>query len=219
MVTQCPIQPGATFVYEFTIDQPGTYWYHAHVGGQYIDGLRGPLIVNDAAAPYQCHVNQEIVMTVSDLYHEQAPNLISYYQSPTNANNNNGAEPVPDSALINEQQNVKFPIVAGQSYLFRIINMGAFAPQYVQFDQHTMTVVEVDGVYTQPYTVNQLFIAAAQRYSVIIQAKTTSSQNFAIVSSMSTNMFNPSVTPADLNTDVSFADEIYGMIRARADYG
>lgn len=32
MVTQCPIQPGASFVYEFTVNQPGTYWYHAHIG-------------------------------------------------------------------------------------------------------------------------------------------------------------------------------------------
>ena len=25
-VTQCPIPPGATFTYNFTVDQPGTYW-------------------------------------------------------------------------------------------------------------------------------------------------------------------------------------------------
>ena len=28
------------FTYDFTINQPGTYWYHSHVGGQYIGKQR-----------------------------------------------------------------------------------------------------------------------------------------------------------------------------------
>ena len=44
-VTQKPIAPGATFTYQFVTDAPGTYWYHAHVGAQYVDGIRGALIV------------------------------------------------------------------------------------------------------------------------------------------------------------------------------
>jgi iron transport multicopper oxidase len=145
-------------------------------------------------------------MTISDLYHEEAPYLINYYQSPTNENLNGGAEPVPNAALINEAQNVSFNIAAGQTYLFRIINMGVFAPQWLQFDQHEMTVVEVDGVYTRPYNVSQLFITVAQRYSVIIQAKANNDQNFAIVASMDTNMFNQAVTPVNLQSNVSFSN-------------
>lgn len=200
MVTQCPIQPGGSFVYEFKVTQSGTYWYHAHIGGQYIDGFRGPFIAKDVNAPYR--VDTEYILTLSDLYHSQAPPLINYYQSVDNAYNNNGAEPVPNSILINEAQNVQFAMVPGKKYLFRVINMGAFAPQYLQFDQHDMTVVEIDGVYTQPYTVSQLFVTAAQRYSVIITAKATSSKNFAIKSSMYTDMFNPSVIPTVYNTEV-----------------
>jgi len=143
-------------------------------------------------------------MTISDLYHEEAPYLINYYQSTTNENLNGGAEPVPNATLINEAQNVSFDITAGQTYLFRIINMGVFAPQWLQFDQHEMTVVEIDGVYTQPYNVSQLYITVAQRYSVIIKAKATNSQNFAIVASMDTTMFNEEVTPANLQNNVSF---------------
>jgi iron transport multicopper oxidase len=143
-------------------------------------------------------------MTLSDLYHDQAPYLINFYQSPTNEDMNDGAEPVPNATLINEAQNVNFNIVPGKTYLFRIINMGVFAPQYLQFDQHDMTVVETDGVYTQPYNVSQLFVAVAQRYSVIVKTKTDNSRNYAIVASMLTDMFNPSVMPPDINTTVSF---------------
>lgn len=41
-VTQCPIPPGKTFTYEFSCEgQAGTFWWHSHFKGQYIDGLRG----------------------------------------------------------------------------------------------------------------------------------------------------------------------------------
>ena len=36
--TQAPVAPNGTFVYNFTVDQNGTYWYHSHVDAQYPDG-------------------------------------------------------------------------------------------------------------------------------------------------------------------------------------
>jgi iron transport multicopper oxidase len=38
-VTQCPIPPGQSFVYQFRLNQTGTYWWHAHIGGQYMYNL------------------------------------------------------------------------------------------------------------------------------------------------------------------------------------
>uniref|UniRef100_A0A093UW26 Iron transport multicopper oxidase FET3 n=1 Tax=Talaromyces marneffei PM1 TaxID=1077442 RepID=A0A093UW26_TALMA len=47
-VTQCGIQPGHSFWYNFTISetQSGTFWYHAHSTVQRSDGLYGGLIVH-----------------------------------------------------------------------------------------------------------------------------------------------------------------------------
>ncbi|MFI2367342.1 multicopper oxidase domain-containing protein [Streptomyces sp. NPDC018833] len=53
-VTQKPVKPGGTFSYRFTVTDPGTFFYHSHVGAQLDRGLYGPLIVddpNDTAAP------------------------------------------------------------------------------------------------------------------------------------------------------------------------
>ena len=111
--------------------------------------------------------------------------------------------PVPNATLINEAQNVHFPITPGKNYLFRIINMGAFAAQYLQFENHTMTVVEIDGVYTQPKVVDQVFLTVAQRVSVIVKAKKDASKNFAILGSMNMGMFDPGVIPPKLNNNVS----------------
>lgn len=46
-VTQNAVQPGESFIYEFTADVPGTYWYHSHQNGatQVDKGLYGSFIV------------------------------------------------------------------------------------------------------------------------------------------------------------------------------
>ena len=48
-VNQPRIEPGATFVYEFTPPDAGTYWYHSHTDGsqQLERGLYGSIVVND----------------------------------------------------------------------------------------------------------------------------------------------------------------------------
>jgi FtsP/CotA-like multicopper oxidase with cupredoxin domain len=40
-----PIEPGATFTYEFPIRQSGTYWYHSHSGLQEQTGLYGSIVI------------------------------------------------------------------------------------------------------------------------------------------------------------------------------
>jgi iron transport multicopper oxidase len=50
--------------------------------------------------------------------------------------------------------------------------------------------VEVDGTYTKPQPVSSVYIATAQRYSVLLKTKTTSTSNFAITASMDDNDFD-----------------------------
>jgi FtsP/CotA-like multicopper oxidase with cupredoxin domain len=50
-MTQDPIGAGETFRYEFTVPDPGTYFYHPHSGVQLDRGLYGVLVVDDPAEP------------------------------------------------------------------------------------------------------------------------------------------------------------------------
>lgn len=197
-VSQCPIPPGASFTYNFTTDQPGTYWYHSHDAGQYPDGLRGPLIIEDPNSPHKGKWDGEFVLTLSDWYHEQMPFLIKSFMSYTNPT---GAEPVPDSAVMNDMQNVTFAVEPGKTYVFRIINMGAFASQYFWFEGHTMRIIEVDGVWTQEAEADMLYITPAQRYSVLVTMKNDTASNFPIVGSMDEDMFD--TVPDGLNANVT----------------
>lgn len=119
--------------------------------GQFPDGLRGPLIVHDSAAPFAGKYDKELTITLSDWYHKQMPELLGSYESTSNANAG-GQEPVPDANLINDSINTQIPVEPGKSYLIRIINVGNFAGQAVYFDGHPFTAVEVDGVYVDATT-------------------------------------------------------------------
>ncbi|KAL7798312.1 Cupredoxin [Trichoderma ceciliae] len=197
-VSQCAIPPGSSFKYDFTIDQPGTYWYHSHHNAQYPDGLRGPLIIHDPEFPYRKEVDHELVVTLSDWYHDQMATLLPAFLT---KNNPTGAEPVPKAALMNETQNFTVAVEPNTTYMFRVINIGAFAGQYLWIEGHTMRIVEVDGIYTEAAEADMVYISAAQRVSFLLTTKNDTSANFPIVSSMDTTLFDS--LPADLNYNVT----------------
>jgi iron transport multicopper oxidase len=116
------------------------------------------------------------------------PDLIPTYLDPTA--NPDGAEPVPYSALLNEQLGPQFAVEPSKSYLVRVINMAAFSQVFLHFDQHDVTIVEADGVYTEPTVVTDLYVATAQRYSILLKTKPTADKNFAILASLDPTMFD-----------------------------
>lgn len=139
------------------------------------------MIVTDPDSPYKGQYDEEIVLTLSDWYHDQMPNLLKSFLSYTNPT---GAEPIPDAAVMNDTQNLQILIQPGKTYMFRVVNMAAFAAQYLWFEGHTMRIIEVDGIYTEPAEAEQIYITAAQRYSFLITTKNDTSANFPIVGSM-----------------------------------
>jgi iron transport multicopper oxidase len=167
--------------YNSQIDQPGTYWYHSHTKGQYPDGWRAQLVVHDPENPYAGQYDEEVAFTLSDWYHDEMPGLIDFFMSYKNPT---GAEPVPNSALMNDTQNLTVSIEPGKTYFFRMTNVGAFAGQYFWIEGHTMRIIEVDGVYTEPAEADMLYLTAAQRYGFLLTARNDTSKNFAMVGSM-----------------------------------
>lgn len=137
--------------------------------------------MEDPYSPHRGKWDHDLTLTLSDWYHSQMPPLISKFISYANPT---GAEPVPDSALMNDTQNLQVAVEAGKTYFFHIINMGAFAAQYLWFEGHTMRVIEVDGVWTNEAETDMLYVTAAQRYGVLVTMKNNPSSNFAIVGSM-----------------------------------
>lgn len=144
------------------------------------------MIFRSPEDPYVGKYDQEVVITLSDWYHGLVTDLLAEFISVYNPT---GAEPIPDSAVMNDTSTVNVTAEAGKTYLFRFINIGAFATQYLWFEGHTMRIVEVDGVWTNESEADLLYIAPAQRYSVLVTMLNKTDTNYAFVSSMDTVRF------------------------------
>ncbi|AMD20196.1 HDL548Wp [Eremothecium sinecaudum] len=195
MVTQCPIQPGDTYLYNFTVpDQVGTYWYHSHSGAQYADGMRGAFIIHDDQPPFE--YDEEMTIMVSDIYKSSYTELTKKFMSRYNPT---GAEPIPQNLLFNHTTNATINFEPNKRYMLRIINGAFFVSQYLYIEDHSFTVVEVDGVYVKPYVTDLLYLGSGQRVSVLVQAKNTTDRNYAFMQTFDTDMLDVIPSTLQLN--------------------
>ncbi|CAB5351266.1 unnamed protein product [Rhizophagus irregularis] len=183
--TQCPIPNGSSFVYDFsTQEQRGTFWYHAHTHGQYMEGIRAPLIIHDPNDPYRKDYDFEYIITMSDWYHQRVSDMLAIRMSP----NYGGRNPIPDSGLISgagryncsaappgsecRENNplAEYKVTPGKKYRLRLINTSGLSHFMFSIDNHPLKIIEADGEYSKPVIVNKLPVAIGQRYSVIIDA-------------------------------------------------
>ncbi|OXC70368.1 hypothetical protein AYX13_00838 [Cryptococcus neoformans] len=210
-ITQCSIPMGETLDYVIDTNlQAGTFWMHGHYLGQYIDGLRSPLVIepqNATGRSDDLTWDDDYTLVVSDWYHRQHLDLLTNdfltWENPT------GAEPVPDSAVIYlvkdgryypsaedvangaaVSDNLSIPFEAGKKYKIRVINMSALAMFYIALDQHNINIIEVDGVEIEPYSVDALPLSVAQRYSILVEAKNETDRNYAMTVMQDVGMYD-----------------------------
>ena len=64
-LSQDPIKPGGRFVYEFTLHQEGTYFYHSHMAMQEMMGMLGAFIMHPKQ-PYVPVVDKDFVILLQE---------------------------------------------------------------------------------------------------------------------------------------------------------
>ena len=176
MISQCPIPPGGEFTYDFTVpDQTGTYWYHSHSVAQYGDGLRGVFIVEDGDENEL--YDGDMAIMLADWYHTPSAILVEQMF----AQGSRGGEPSIKSGLFNETERQSLFVQPDKTYLIRLVNGGMSATQYFYIEDHTITIVEVDGVKVDPVEVEAVQLATGQRYNVVLKTKSTSDRNYGVV--------------------------------------
>jgi iron transport multicopper oxidase len=102
---------------------------------------------------------------------------------------------------MNDTQDLKILVQPGKTYFLRIVNMAAFAPQYLWIEGHTFRIIEVDGIYHEPAEASMIYVAPAQRYGVLLTTKNETTENFAIIGSMDQDLFD--TVPDTLNPNVT----------------
>ncbi|CAE6469985.1 unnamed protein product [Rhizoctonia solani] len=200
-VTQCPIIPEASYTYTIPLgEQTGTYWYHGHLGTQYVDGLRGPIVIckyfrpNDSIAllnaptywqmftidPEDPHKNlydidnEETVLVLGDWYHRSSVAIEQSgnitLQQPDSATINGKGRFDPDKTPANPDTLHTFKVKRGMRYRLRVINDSAIASFRFSVQNHKIKVIAADGVPTQPYEADEFDILPAQRRDFVLEA-------------------------------------------------
>lgn len=83
--------------------------------------------MHDPEDPFRDEYDEEIVLSFSDWYHDPMRSLLASFVSVTNPT---GAEPVPNSALINDSNDTKIPVQSGKTYLIRMVRLLGLYVQY-----------------------------------------------------------------------------------------
>lgn len=176
-ITQCPIQPGQSYVYNFTITgQRGTLLWHAH-----ILWLRATVHGAVVILP-----KRGVLYPFPKPHHENVVVLGEWWKSDTEAVINealkSGMAPnVSDAHTINghpgavancssDQGGFTLSVEPGKSYLLRVINAALNEELFFKIAGHTLTVVEVDATYVKPFKTDTILVAPGQTTNVIVTA-------------------------------------------------
>jgi iron transport multicopper oxidase len=74
---------------------------------------------------------------------------------------------------------------------------------HISIDQHDMSIIEMDGVEMEPYPVDLLSVAVAQRYSILVEAKNETNANFNMLVAQDAAMYDALPDGIVLNNTVT----------------
>lgn len=186
-VTQKPVEPGKSFVYEFTATPSGTYLYHSHVSYQLDRGLYGPLIVEPAKEPRS--YDKEYVLMLEDWAMVDGGGPEASRMGKVNPNQGGMmgmgmmgrrraiggplSEPLYDTYAINGKVfslSPPFKVKKGDRVRLRIINPSSATIYTLRIAGHPLLVTHTDGRPVMPIEVDALKIGMGERYDAELHA-------------------------------------------------
>ncbi|KAF8397334.1 hypothetical protein HHK36_016247 [Tetracentron sinense] len=175
-ITQCPIQPGKKYVYNFTITgQRGTLLWHAHILWLRATVHGAIVILPKRGVPYPFPApHKEVVVILGEWWTSDVESVINTAMQSGLAPNVSDAHtinghPGPISNC-SSQGGFTLHVVSGKSYLLRIINAALNEELFFKIAGHQLTVVEVDAVYTKPFKTNTILVAPGQTTNALLSA-------------------------------------------------
>jgi FtsP/CotA-like multicopper oxidase with cupredoxin domain len=192
--TQDPVAKGAQFSYEFVAANPGTYWFHPHVGLQLDRGLYGALIVEDPNEPLK--YDDEWVVILDDWLDgvTATPDevLDQLKQGMGGMMGGDGPLMPMGNMLMGARSDLlggdagdvyyphylvngrpvadpeTFTSAPGRRARIRIINAGSDTAFRVALGGHRLTVTHSDGYPVDPVEADGVLVAMGERYDVVV---------------------------------------------------
>lgn len=165
-LTQAPVEPGGTFVYEFTPPDAGTYWYHSHFNSaeQIGRGLYGPLIVEEPNPP---DVDRDLVWVLDDWRLGKDGAIAGNFAHFMDLSH---AGRIGNTVTINGERPETIIVRAGERIRLRLINAANARIFGLNFGPLTPVVIARDGHPVDPRAAEngRVMIAPAQRVDLIL---------------------------------------------------
>ncbi|XP_057470499.1 laccase-17-like [Actinidia eriantha] len=176
-ITQCPIQTGQAYVYNFTITgQRGTLFWHAHISWLRAT-LYGPIVILPKRhVPYPFpQPHKEVPIIFGEWWKADTETVINQ------AMQTGGGPNVSDAFTINglpgplyncsAKDTFRLKVKSGKTYLLRLINAALNDELFFSIANHTLTVVEADSVYVKPFKTSIVLITPGQTTNVLLKTK------------------------------------------------
>lgn len=188
-LTQLPIGPKQSFLVEYPIRQAGSYWYHSHYQLQEQVGLHGPYIIDEKNPSHD--YDHDVTCFANDWLNQSPYGIVPQIRGEakkteaveTPAGDRYGlpGEKKPYNVdvnypgfVLNAGTNEKpwtFECKVGDRLRLRLINGATSATFRVALDGHEMMIIACDGTPCAPITVDNIVVAVAERYDVLVTIK------------------------------------------------
>lgn len=199
-VTAPSVAPGTLFDYQFIAPDPGTYWFHPHVGVQLDTGLIGALIVEDPNEPLRYDDDVTLVFDdwldgVTSTPDQALANLSENGMDMGSMGDMDmsSMEPTAEGMGVSRRQplgedtgDVTYPLHLvngrpaadpfvvkarpGQRLRLRLINAGSDTAYEFSVGGHQLSVVASDGFPVEPVAVDSLVLGMGERFDVLVEA-------------------------------------------------
>ncbi|KAK4701064.1 hypothetical protein P7C70_g5173, partial [Phenoliferia sp. Uapishka_3] len=222
-ITQCPIPAGSSFDYVFVLDRPdqyGTYWWHAHRGAMYADGLTGPFVIHSPNDPLKRGRDYDIdqIMFLRDNFHSMSTDIVDGLLTAAGFDGSPqqviltilNSELLDDHRTLSEirshQRRRYLQLLIRTDWLYLPDKETARVcvsteQEEVSVDGHSLNVVEADDTPVYGPVVHRVPIFVAQRYSVILDTSADKQgDSFYFRAQMNTDCFG--ADHSDLDPDV-----------------
>ena len=180
-LTQKPIAPGETFVYDFTPPDAGTYWYHPHQRSfeQVGRGLYGPLIVEE---PQSIAVDRDVTWVLDDWRLLKDASIAGGFGGMHDVSHNGR---VGNTVTVNGRVTEAFPVRAGERIRLRLINAANARIFALEFEGHAPQIIALDGQPVEAHVPagERVVLGPAMRVDLLLDLTGKPGQRFRVVDS------------------------------------
>jgi FtsP/CotA-like multicopper oxidase with cupredoxin domain len=178
-LTQKPIRPGESFVYEFTPPDAGTFWYHPHADTlqQLGRGLAGALIVEEPEPG--SGIDRDLVWFIEDWRLDDKGRIAGGFGNRMEAGMSGR---IGNTVTINGRPPRPIPVKASERVRLRLVNAALARIVALRFEEHQPVIIAHDGQPCDPHPPEggRVVLGPAMRADLILDMTGKPGQSYRV---------------------------------------